>query len=242
MIKKKEFSSFGEIVNSKLIELNMTQKKLAEIIGTSEAYLSMILRGERSGKKYMEEIIRVTRLEENAQCVVVGVYDKNMNAVAWQDHWWDSLSKELNPCFFTFKSQININTKEAYAFKIFGQKVELEHLIRALKKAVKHDGQEYILSLGVADVESESFELEDGSLIVASYNMIKDLYHQFDVQKKMNLKILVNFIEVFRIIVDQMYMYSNQGYCFDSAEVVAASEKLNDALNRYNQIVLSSKK
>nr|WP_246579229.1 helix-turn-helix transcriptional regulator [Alkaliphilus flagellatus] len=34
----------------------MTQKTLAKKVGTSEAYLSMILYGERSGSKYKDMI------------------------------------------------------------------------------------------------------------------------------------------------------------------------------------------
>lgn len=52
-------SEFGKFVNEKLIELNMTQKDLAKEIGTSEVYLSYILRGERGGQKYKEEILKI---------------------------------------------------------------------------------------------------------------------------------------------------------------------------------------
>jgi transcriptional regulator with XRE-family HTH domain len=58
-MKRRALSEFGQIVNKKLIELNMTQKELSERIGTSPVYLSMILRGERGGQKYKEEILRI---------------------------------------------------------------------------------------------------------------------------------------------------------------------------------------
>ncbi|WZL72243.1 helix-turn-helix transcriptional regulator [Clostridiaceae bacterium 35-E11] len=62
-MRKRKLTVFGEIVNERLIKLNMTQRKLAEKVGTSEVYLSMILRGERSGEKYMERIIKVLNID-----------------------------------------------------------------------------------------------------------------------------------------------------------------------------------
>lgn len=58
-MKRRALSEFGKFVNEKLIELNMTQKDLAKKIGTSEVYLSCILRGERAGQKYRGEILKV---------------------------------------------------------------------------------------------------------------------------------------------------------------------------------------
>ncbi len=55
-MRKRKLTPFGEDVKRKLIEINMTQKKLAEDIQTSEVYLSMILYGERSGDKYIDLI------------------------------------------------------------------------------------------------------------------------------------------------------------------------------------------
>jgi transcriptional regulator with XRE-family HTH domain len=63
-MRKRRLTPFGELVNKRLIELNMTQKRLAEKVGTSEVYLSMILRGERSGEKYMDNIIKVLNIEQ----------------------------------------------------------------------------------------------------------------------------------------------------------------------------------
>lgn len=42
----------------------MTQKTLAKKIGTSEVYLSMILRGKRSGRKYIYGIVEELGIEE----------------------------------------------------------------------------------------------------------------------------------------------------------------------------------
>jgi len=55
-MRKRTLTPFGEDVKRKLIEINMTQKKLAEEIETSEVYLSLILYGERSGSKYLDKI------------------------------------------------------------------------------------------------------------------------------------------------------------------------------------------
>ncbi|WP_018750681.1 helix-turn-helix domain-containing protein [Paenibacillus sanguinis] len=45
-------SSFGVEVKMRLLELNMTQRELANDIGVNENYLTDILRGRRSGTKY----------------------------------------------------------------------------------------------------------------------------------------------------------------------------------------------
>ncbi|HSH36654.1 helix-turn-helix transcriptional regulator [Schnuerera sp.] len=54
MTKNKEF---GKTVKKTLVELEMTQRKLAEEVGVNENYLTDILNGRRSGKKYKTEII-----------------------------------------------------------------------------------------------------------------------------------------------------------------------------------------
>ncbi|MBE3593153.1 MAG: helix-turn-helix transcriptional regulator [Thermoanaerobacter sp.] len=61
-MKKRKLTDFGKLVNDRLAELNMTQKELSQLIGTSEPYLSMILHGERSGKKYMDKIKEILKL------------------------------------------------------------------------------------------------------------------------------------------------------------------------------------
>jgi hypothetical protein len=43
----------------------MTQKQLAKIIGTSDVYLIMILRGKRAGYKYMDKIKEILDLQDN---------------------------------------------------------------------------------------------------------------------------------------------------------------------------------
>ncbi len=64
-MKKRRLTPFGEEVKERLLDLNMTQKQLAEEIGTSDAYLSMILHGVRSGEKYIKEIKKVLNIEKN---------------------------------------------------------------------------------------------------------------------------------------------------------------------------------
>lgn len=65
MIKKRRLTPFGDRVKEKLIDVNMTQRELAKKIGTSDVYLSMILYGERSGKKYIEDIKKILDLKNS---------------------------------------------------------------------------------------------------------------------------------------------------------------------------------
>nr|WP_312579289.1 helix-turn-helix transcriptional regulator [Sedimentibacter sp.] len=55
-MKKRRLTPFGLKVKNKLADLNMSQKDLAERLGTSDVYLSMILYGVRSGQIYIEKI------------------------------------------------------------------------------------------------------------------------------------------------------------------------------------------
>ncbi len=55
-MKKRKLTPFGLKVKNRLADLNMTQKELSRKLGTSDAYLSMILYGERSGNMYIEDI------------------------------------------------------------------------------------------------------------------------------------------------------------------------------------------
>lgn len=63
-VKKRNLTPFGYKVKERLVEINLTQKKLAEKIGTSEVYLSMILYGERSGHKYIPKINEILGIGE----------------------------------------------------------------------------------------------------------------------------------------------------------------------------------
>jgi transcriptional regulator with XRE-family HTH domain len=66
LVKKRNLTPFGYKVKHRLAQMNLTQKKLAEKIGTSEVYLSMILYGERSGHKYIPKINEVLGINEKA--------------------------------------------------------------------------------------------------------------------------------------------------------------------------------
>lgn len=54
---------FGVQVKKRLIELNMTQRQLAGEIGVNENYLTDILNGRRSGRKYRDAITKRLDLE-----------------------------------------------------------------------------------------------------------------------------------------------------------------------------------
>ncbi|EJU20357.1 toxin-antitoxin system, antitoxin component, Xre family [Peptoanaerobacter stomatis] len=49
-------SIYGVKVKKRLVEIGMTQKELAEKVGTSEVYLSFIISGKKGGWKYREKI------------------------------------------------------------------------------------------------------------------------------------------------------------------------------------------
>lgn len=50
-------------IRKRLIDLDMTQRELAQKIGMRESYLGDILSGRKSGTKYAEKIYKVLGLE-----------------------------------------------------------------------------------------------------------------------------------------------------------------------------------
>lgn len=56
MGKKQKLTDLGMTIKKRLIELNMTQRELASMIGINEVYLNMIMYGNRSGRKYLNSI------------------------------------------------------------------------------------------------------------------------------------------------------------------------------------------
>lgn len=63
MQSKRKLTQFGVLVKKTLVEMGMTQVKLAEEVGTSNKYLNLIIYGERSGEKYISSIARVLGLD-----------------------------------------------------------------------------------------------------------------------------------------------------------------------------------
>jgi transcriptional regulator with XRE-family HTH domain len=54
---------FGLEIRKKLLELGMTQRELAELVGASEEYIWHITHGRRKGTKYVAKIKEVLDLE-----------------------------------------------------------------------------------------------------------------------------------------------------------------------------------
>lgn len=62
----RKLTPFGQTVKKKLIDMNMTQVELADMLGTNKQYINKILYGERSGKKYINEISKILNIEAAA--------------------------------------------------------------------------------------------------------------------------------------------------------------------------------
>mgnify|MGYP003593126958 CR=1 FL=1 len=54
---KRRLCPFGKAVKKALLDKNMTQEELAKHVGTSPAYLGLILFGNRTGMKYRHSIV-----------------------------------------------------------------------------------------------------------------------------------------------------------------------------------------
>lgn len=62
-MNKRKLTEFGFQVKNKLADKSMSQKELAEVLGTSPVYLSLIFYGERSGKKYISKIKEILEMD-----------------------------------------------------------------------------------------------------------------------------------------------------------------------------------
>jgi len=61
--RNKRLTPFGRLVSKALIDQDMTRAALAAEVGISPQYLSYILNGTRSGKRYIEAIAQVLALD-----------------------------------------------------------------------------------------------------------------------------------------------------------------------------------
>jgi hypothetical protein len=62
-VNERELSPLGKVIKKRLIDINKSQIWLAEKVGMNEKYLHLVLYGERSGKKYLPDIINVLGLD-----------------------------------------------------------------------------------------------------------------------------------------------------------------------------------
>lgn len=67
---KNDISEFGKQIKIRLIELNMTQRALAKKVGVNENYLTDIVNGRRSGRKYKAAIMGVLYKENTERRIV----------------------------------------------------------------------------------------------------------------------------------------------------------------------------
>lgn len=64
MSKCKCMSELGREIRVRLAEKNMSQSELSARIGCSPGYLTLIIRGDRSGTKYIEALKKELGLNE----------------------------------------------------------------------------------------------------------------------------------------------------------------------------------
>lgn len=61
--QKNKLTPLGKDIKKKLADKDMSQVELAERVGTSKSYLSRIMRGGKSGDKYLTAICIVLDLD-----------------------------------------------------------------------------------------------------------------------------------------------------------------------------------
>lgn len=63
MKKRRELNLLGVECKKRMIEKQISQKALAEKVGTTDKYLDLIFHGERSGNKYIYKIAEALDLD-----------------------------------------------------------------------------------------------------------------------------------------------------------------------------------
>lgn len=63
MRKATKLTPLGKYITKVLVDREMSKAELAEQVGISPQYLNCIIRGMRSGKKYMPHIVKVLELD-----------------------------------------------------------------------------------------------------------------------------------------------------------------------------------
>lgn len=61
---KRQMTALGKEIKRRLLELEISQEELAEMVGTSPQYINHIIFGERSGKKYMDQIRSILNIQD----------------------------------------------------------------------------------------------------------------------------------------------------------------------------------
>ncbi|ASN72398.1 hypothetical protein 10S7_21 [uncultured Caudovirales phage] len=62
-MKTRKLTPLGVVIKKALIDKGMTQVQLADNLGVNPKYINLILHGERSGKKYLDDIANLLELE-----------------------------------------------------------------------------------------------------------------------------------------------------------------------------------
>lgn len=62
-MKTRKLTPLGVAIKKALIDKGMTQVQLADNLGVNPKYINLILHGERSGKKYLDDIANLLELE-----------------------------------------------------------------------------------------------------------------------------------------------------------------------------------
>lgn len=61
-MNERKLTPLGIIIKKALVDKQMTQKKLGELLGISPKYINLIIHGERSGEKYIEQICAILEI------------------------------------------------------------------------------------------------------------------------------------------------------------------------------------
>lgn len=57
--RKRSYSEMGKRIKKGMIDKGITATELADMLGTRPQYINKIIHGDRSGRKYMDEIRRI---------------------------------------------------------------------------------------------------------------------------------------------------------------------------------------
>lgn len=64
--QRAKLTPLGKAIKKRLIDLDMTQVELAALLGVNKNYVTRIMTGERSGKKYRKAIAEILGIPDAA--------------------------------------------------------------------------------------------------------------------------------------------------------------------------------
>lgn len=66
MAGQNKLTPLGKKIKKRLVDLDMTQRELAALLGINPVYITKIMNGSRTGAKYRKQIAKILKFDDAA--------------------------------------------------------------------------------------------------------------------------------------------------------------------------------